>query len=298
MRILCCDVRLAGKPHHDWKEGYELMYAFRNLGHTCDVAGPNGLQYSETDIPRIANGYDLIIVTENYPERVWKWWNWQSIQVPKLYWAIDTHVRSFPWLQEFDYVAYNIREHIGSSNGFWLPYAVSTVHHKNDTLYPKLYSTVFIGTMGVSPRRKELCDRFGIEHKQAYGSEYIITMKQAKICFNVSISNDINSKYFEIMSSGTFMLTNYNQNLVDLFDHSSDLLACMYRTDEEIGEKIQYYLSHEEEREAIAKRLHDYVWAHHTWEARCKSILDTLKNTAPITARPNIVRGFPFRIGQ
>ena len=151
--------------------------------------------------------------------------------------------------------------------------------------------------MGVSPRRKELCDRFGIEHKQAYGSEYIITMKQAKICFNVSISNDINSKYFEIMSSGTFMLTNYNQNLVDLFDHSSDLLACMYRTDEEIGEKMQYYLSHEEEREAIAKRLHDYVWAHHTWEARCKSILDTLKNTAPIAARPSIVRGFPFRIG-
>ena len=76
------------------------------------------------------------------------------------------------------------------------------------------------------------------------------------------------------MGSGTFILTNYNQSLVDLFGGSSDLLACMYKTDEEIGEKIAYYLAHEEEREAIAKRLYDYVWRHHTWESRCLMMLN------------------------
>ena len=272
-RILCCDIRLAGKPHHDWKEGYELMYAFRNLGHMCDIAGPNGYPYTERDIVAIANKYDLIVVTENYPEGVWKWWNWASIRTPKLYWAIDTHVRTFPWLSAFDHVAYNIQEHVKQPNGFWMPYALSTVHQKIDTVYPKVYDTVFIGNLNVSPRRKELCDRFGIRHMEAYGTDYIKTMKQAKICFNSSISNDINAKYFEIMGSGTFLLTNYNQSLVDLFENSPDLLACMYKTDEEIGEKIRYYLEHEEEREAIAKRLYNNVWTHHTWENRAIQIL-------------------------
>ena len=42
MKILIADVLLVGKPNYNWKEGYELCYAFRNLGHDCDVVGPNG----------------------------------------------------------------------------------------------------------------------------------------------------------------------------------------------------------------------------------------------------------------
>jgi spore maturation protein CgeB len=135
---------------------------------------------------------------------------------------------------------------------------------------------VFIGTLSVDPRRKELCDRFGIRHMTAFGADYVIAMKKSKICFNKSMSNDINAKYFEIMGSGSFLLTNYNEELLTYFDNNPDLRACMYTTEDEIGEKIQYYLEHEDEREAIAKRLYDYVWSHHTWEARCKQILQVV----------------------
>lgn len=280
VRILCCDIRLAGKPHHDWKEGYELMYAFRKLGHQCDIAGPNSLQFSERDIPRIAHRYDLIIITENYPSAAtWKWWNWGTIQTPKLFWALDTHLHNYRPLIDvgkFDYVAFGIKRDMMIYNlpkSFPLYYGVSTTHQKDTTVYPKLYNTIFIGSLQVSPRRKELCDRFGIQHLQAFGTDYIKTMKQAKICFNNSITNDINAKYFEIMCSGTFMLTNFNQELVEFCDNNEDLRKCMYTTDEEIGEKIAYYLEHEQEREDIAKRLYDYVWEHHTWEARCNYIL-------------------------
>jgi len=67
MRILCVDIRLSDPERYDWKEGYELMYAFRNLGVSCDVAGPGGNPFTERDIPRISHRYDLIVVTENYP---------------------------------------------------------------------------------------------------------------------------------------------------------------------------------------------------------------------------------------
>lgn len=286
-RILVCDARgVEGSPHRDWKEGYELMYAFRNLGYTCDIAGPRGDPYTELDIPKIANTYDLVIVTENYPELHWTWWNWDDVKVPKLFWAIDTHCKTYTWLRKFDYVAYNILHHVHGNNGFWLTYGLSTRHQKYETVYPKEYDAIFIGSMDVSPRRRELCDRFGIQHMTAFGEEYFVTMKKAKICFNHAISVDINAKNFEIMASGTFMLTNYNQSLVDMFNGSSDLLACMYGTDQEIGEKIKYYLEHEDEREAIAKRLYDYVWEHHTWESRCKTILDnTLSRVNPISKK-------------
>lgn len=280
MRILCADVRLVGKPHHDWKEGYELMYAFRNLGIHCDIAGPGGEKYTEFDIPRIAHLYDLIVITDNYPAHSnWKWWDWRMIRTPKFFWAIDTHLvdfRRFIRDARINYVGFAIRR---SMDEYAFPrsipfyYALSRVHQYDPTPQQKVYNTVFIGSM-ITDRRRELCTRFPIQHLQAFGSDYFKEMKKARICFNNSIADDINAKYFEIMGSGSFLLTNFNQVLLNLCPEvEDDLRKCMYTTDEEIGEKIQYYLAHEEEREAIAKRLYDYVWEHHTWEHRCKEIL-------------------------
>lgn len=65
MKILIADVLIEGRDNYDWKEGYELCYAFRNKGHECDVAGPRSGQISDLDIPKIANNYDFIMITEN-----------------------------------------------------------------------------------------------------------------------------------------------------------------------------------------------------------------------------------------
>jgi spore maturation protein CgeB len=97
------------------------------------------------------------------------------------------------------------------------------------------------------------------------------------------------------MGSGSFILTNYNQELVDFFEGSPDLQACMYKTDDEIGEKITYYLEHEEEREAIAKRLYDYVWANHSWEARCRSIITRVEKSRPVTRVAPVLSWLPTR---
>jgi glycosyltransferase involved in cell wall biosynthesis len=297
MRILCADIRLAGKPHHDWKEGYELMYAFRALGIHCDVAGPNGYDYTELDIPRIAPSYDLIIITENYPRPdIWKWWNWNAIRTPKLFWAIDTHLVDYrPFVEEsrIDFVGFGIQKHLELYAAHWnslamrfrrpspkpllMYYALSKVHQWDPSLYPKEHGVIFLGSLNVDPRRKQLCDKFGIEHRTAFGADYVMTMKKAKICFNLSISEDINAKYFEIMGSGSFMLSNYNAELLALFGNNPDLRACMYSSEDEIGEKIKYYLEHEEEREAIAKRLYDIVWSEHTWENRARHILRSVQ---------------------
>jgi hypothetical protein len=281
MKILIADVLLAGKPHSDWKEGYELCYAFRNLGHTCDVAGPHGL-ISETDIPHIADKYDLIIITDNYPSYSgWKWWDWGSIKTPKLFWAIDTHLVNFlPWIKQanIEYIAFNNPQDLEKyniENSFFMPYAASRIHQMIQYTDIKTRDVVFIG--GMLPERKRICDKFGIECLNAYGIDYIKEMQSSKICFNQSMSYDINAKYFEILSSGSFMLTNYNEHFHKYLDYNDDISKMFYNTEDELGEKIKYFLGNDQERECIAKRVRDYIYNNHTWENRVELILDKIK---------------------
>lgn len=280
MKILIADVLLAGRPHSDWKEGYELCYAFRNLGHEADVYGPNGAN-SELNIPHESKNYDLIVITENYPGASgWKWWDWASIDTPKVFWAIDTHLVNFlNWIQQskIDFVAFNNPEDLERyklKNSFWMPYAGSKSHYMKRYVDEKIRDCVFIG--GMLPERKRICDMFGIECLNAYGPDYVREMQASKICFNQSMSYDINSKYFEILSSGSFMLTNYNEHFHRYMDFNKDIEKMFYYSEEDLGQKIRYYLDNEEERESIAKRATEYIFENHSYENRAQLILDNV----------------------
>lgn len=278
MKILISDVFLKGKSNSDWKEGYELFYAFKNLGYECDIAGVDG-DIPETEIPKIANNYDLVVITENYPQYSgWKWWNWGEIKTPKLFWAIDTHLINFlPWISSagIDFVAFNNPQDLEKyqmKNSFFMPYAASKKHHMIKYTNEKIRDIVFIG--GLLPERKRVCDKFGIECLNAYGPDYVREMQSSKICFNQSMSYDINAKYFEILSSGTFMLTNYNEYFHQFVDLNEDIGKMFYYDEDDLGRKIEYYLNNDDERESIAKRVYDYIYDNHTWENRAKLIID------------------------
>ncbi len=279
MKILIADILINGE-NSDWKEGYELCYAFRNLGHECDVYGPNG-QKSELEIPLVAHLYDLIIITENYPSYSgWKWWNWSEINTPKLFWAIDTHLINFlPWIQssKINYVAFNNPEDLtryNLPNSFWLPYGASKTHHMIKYSTEKTRDLVFIG--GMLPERKRLCDKFNIEHLNVFGPNYIKEMQSSKICFNLSMSYDINAKYFEILSTGSFMLTNYNKHFHQFLDNNPEVEKMFYYSEEDLGKKIEYYLKNEDEREYLAKKVYDYIYENHTYDSRASLILQKI----------------------
>jgi hypothetical protein len=280
MKILIADILLKDKENSDWKEGYELCYAFKSLGHECDVAGVNGY-ITETEIPNISSNYDLIIITENYPQYSgWKWWDWGSIKTPKLFWAIDTHLINFlPWIEQskIDFVAFNNPQDLEKYNltkSFWMPYAASKVHQMVKYTDKKIRDLVFIG--GMLPERQRLCQKFRIDCINAYGVDYIREMQASKICFNQSMSYDINAKYFEILSTGSFMLTNYNAYFHKFVDNNPDIEKMFYYSEDDLGDKIKYFLENEEEREIIAKRVYDYIFQNHTYENRAQLILDNV----------------------
>ena len=59
-------------------------------------------------------------------------------------------------------------------------------------------------------------------------------------------------------------------------EFNEDIEKMFYRSEEELGDKIRYYLENEEEREAIAARVLKYIFDNHSYENRAQLILDNV----------------------
>lgn len=89
-----------------------------------------------------------------------------------------------------------------------------------------------------------------------------------------SILTGIPLRSFEIMGSGGFLLSNYQREYENYFDNGIDYV---YYTDyEDLGEKVEYYLSHNKERREIARNGYEKVKNGHTYKNRVDTILEII----------------------
>ncbi len=87
-----------------------------------------------------------------------------------------------------------------------------------------------------------------------YDTEMPLVFAQSKININItlrSIHTGIPLRVLDILACGGFLLTTPTDELFDYFVDGRDLV--IFRSPEECCEQIKYYLSHEEERQKIAK---------------------------------------------
>lgn len=99
--------------------------------------------------------------------------------------------------------------------------------------------------------------------------------KKSKINLNItlrSIKTGIPLRIFDILGAGGFLITNYQSELTDYFEIDKDLVC--YESLDDLINKIEYYLNHEEERNRIAKNGHEKVKKYHTYQVRVQSMLD------------------------
>ncbi len=104
------------------------------------------------------------------------------------------------------------------------------------------------------------------------GMPYVF--RGSKINLNItlrSIKTGIPLRAMDIMGNGGFLLTNYQEEMLEYFEPDK---AFVYYTDyEELCEKVDYYLQHEDEREAIAACGCEKVRTQHTFTQRLEQIL-------------------------
>jgi glycosyltransferase involved in cell wall biosynthesis/tetratricopeptide (TPR) repeat protein/2-polyprenyl-3-methyl-5-hydroxy-6-metoxy-1,4-benzoquinol methylase len=208
--------------------------------------------------------------------------------LPKACYLIDTHIhfeRHAKIAEQFDFVFLAQKAYIepmrakGCENIFWLPLACDPEIHGRKDLDEK-YDVGFVGS--VTPahvRRKRLLDEIGrhfsLHTDRKFMDEMAEVFSQSKIIFNEAINRDLNMRVFEALCSGSLLVTDSapGSGLEYFFKDNEDLVIFK---EENLIERIRYFLEHPEERRRIARQGREEVLARHTYDHRAKSLLTTL----------------------
>lgn len=167
----------------------------------------------------------------------------------------------------------------------------------------KRFDVVFVGGLGGHHARgtqalELLCRRFsvavwgyGVEElpdtsaiHNAYrgavwGADMYQVLREARIAFNrhIEVAGDYanNLRLYEATGVGTMLLTDWKQNLPDLFEPGVEVVA--YRSPEECVGLAERYLAQDPEREAIARRGQQRTLRDHTWRRRMQELVEIVR---------------------
>ncbi len=92
---------------------------------------------------------------------------------------------------------------------------------------------------------------------------------------SLQMKGAVNQRVFDVPACGGFVLTDYREQLEDLFDIGSE--AVCYREPEEIPELVRRYLGHPSEREPVIHAARQRVLARHDYTLRMKTMVSALR---------------------
>ncbi|MFO0698015.1 MAG: glycosyltransferase [Nitrospira sp.] len=115
-------------------------------------------------------------------------------------------------------------------------------------------------------------------HGDAWGMDMFSVLARSAITVNhhidVAKSNANNMRLFEATGCGALLVTDYKENLGDLFAIGSEVVA--YRSVTECTDLISYYMERQDEARAIAQRGQARTLRDHTYEARMRHTAELL----------------------
>lgn len=127
----------------------------------------------------------------------------------------------------------------------------------------------------------------GYFYPPLWGYDMYRQFQQAKIVLNVHIdqANNVagNMRLFEATGVGTLLITDWKQNLHEMFEPGKEIVSC--RSAEECIERISYYLAHEEKRKAIAQAGQARTLREHTYYHRMQELVSIIN---PLLSKKNI----------
>lgn len=112
-----------------------------------------------------------------------------------------------------------------------------------------------------------------------YVTEMPKVFRLSKINLNITlrcIRSGVPLRVMDILGAGGFCLTNYQPELEELFTIGEDLVV--YDGEEDLENKVIYYLEHEQEREKIANQGYQKVKKYHSMQKRIEKILEIVNN--------------------
>ena len=118
--------------------------------------------------------------------------------------------------------------------------------------------------------------RKSVKDTPVWGNELHQLLLESKIVLNITRSHfygtetGVNLRIFEALAAGCFLLTDYCEELEDLFSIGEEIEV--FRNAKELVEKVNFYLLNPDKRLEIARRGHERFLNSHTWGARAKEL--------------------------
>jgi hypothetical protein len=117
-------------------------------------------------------------------------------------------------------------------------------------------------------------------HSPVFGIEMFQQLLDTRVVFNnhidISPVSASNMRLFETTGVGACLLTDWKENLSELFEPGKEVLT--YRSVEECVEKVNYILEHEDERDSIAAAGQRRTLREHTFDNRAARIDEIIRS--------------------
>ena len=110
------------------------------------------------------------------------------------------------------------------------------------------------------------------------GDGALKVFRSSKINLNItlrSIASGVPARIFDVMSVGGFTLSNWQEEIPELFVEGKEIAT--YKTPEELVDKADYYLRHDNERAGIAVNGYRKVKEQHTYEHRLAKMISIIQ---------------------
>jgi len=98
--------------------------------------------------------------------------------------------------------------------------------------------------------------------------------KNSKINLNITlraIRTGMPLRVFDILGAGGFLISNYQEDFLDFFTPGEDIV--FFDGQNDLLDKIDYFLTHENERKEIARNAYEKIKSSHTYLCRAKQML-------------------------
>jgi hypothetical protein len=182
----------------------------------------------------------------------------------------------------------------------WLPLACDPEVHADQHL-ERIYDVGFVGQDNpiAYPERSRMLQlldaryRMNQRNQPVYLKDMARVYSQSKIGFNMSVNDILTMRFFEVMAAGALLITeasarNGQDQLAGLVEGQHFVT---FRGGDDLLQKIDHFLSHPAEREAIAAAGCQAVLRQHTYAARASQVLnhiqeDGLRQAAPLRRWP------------
>jgi hypothetical protein len=174
----------------------------------------------------------------------------------------------------------------------WLPLAAPSELYTPGL--PRIYDVGFVGSMTRAHRNTPRAQRLHMIQQRYRTNDWTHgyspaemgdIYSQSRTVVNISINGDVNMRLFEGTMCGALMLTDSTTNgLEELYLPGQELVS--YQDDADLTAKLDYFLSHEDERVRIALAGQQRANKDHTYLLRAQTIVNTLNGDGFQTCAP------------